>query len=167
MAEGDHSSIRGDQEKTRDKLFVIANGPQLTFFINGELVADLSDSDYPAGHAGLITETFDSMKAHVHNDTFVLWDIPPGTVTSDAAPAATADLVYDRALCRGYFSDAELILNFTGHTVLPGENLTVISEQYGTTIDAILKANDIADKNRIRSGWSLVIPLPAPVESTS
>jgi hypothetical protein len=167
MAEGDHSSIRGDEEETRDKLFVIANGPQLTFFVNGELVADLSDDDYLAGHAGLITETFDSTKAHVHNDTFNLWEIPPGAVTSSAAPAATAALTYDRALCRGFFSDAELILNFTGHTVLPGENLTVISKQYGTTIDAILKANDIADKNRIRSGWSLVIPLPAPEESTS
>ncbi len=167
MAEGDHSSIRGDQEKTRDRLFVIANGPRLTFFINGELVADLSDGDYTAGHAGLIAETFDNTKAHVHNDTFVLWDVPPGAVTSGAAPAATADLTYDRALCRGYFSDAELILNFTSHTVLPGENLTVISQQYGSTIDAILKANDIADKNRIRSGWSLVIPLPGPEDSTS
>jgi hypothetical protein len=166
MAEGNSSSIRGDVEGTRDKLFVIAKGPRLTFFLNGQLVADLSDNDYAAGHAGLITETFDNMKAHVHNDTFVLWDVPPGAVTSEGATMATADLVYDRALCRGYFSDAELLLNFTAHTVQPGENLTVISQQYGTTIEAILKANDIADKNRIRSGWSLVIPLPAPEEST-
>lgn len=167
MAEGDHGSIRGDVEKTRDKLFVIANGPRLTFFINGELVADLSDSDSLAGYAGLIAETFDNTKAHVHNDTFVLWDVPPGAVTSDAEPEAMADLMYDRALCRGYFADAELLLNFTGHTVQPGENLTVISQQYGTTIEAILGANDIADKNRIRSGWSLVIPLPAPEGSSS
>jgi LysM repeat protein len=74
--------------------------------------------------------------------------------------------VFDLPVCHGYFDDAALLLNFTGHTVQPGENLTVISEEYGTTIDAILKANDIADKNRIRSGWSLVIPLPAPEEST-
>jgi outer membrane biosynthesis protein TonB len=162
MAEGEHSTIRGDVEETRDKLFVIANGPQMTFFVNGELVANLSDEEYAAGHAGLITETFDNTKAHVHNDTFVLWDLPAAAMSSGTAPAAAADLVYDRALCRGYLSEDDLLLNFTGHTVLPGENLTVISEQYGTTIEAILKANDIPDKNRIRSGWSLVIPLPPP-----
>lgn len=167
MAEGDDSSIRGDMEKTRDKLFVIANGPRMTFFVNGELVADLSDDEYSAGHAGLITETFDNTKAHIHNDTFVLWSLPSGAITSGAAPAARADLVYDQPVCRGYLSEDDLLLNFTAHTVLPGENLTVISKQYGTTIEAILKANDIADKNRIRSGWSLVIPLPAPEDSTS
>jgi hypothetical protein len=154
-------------EKTRDRLFVIANGPQMTFFVNGELVADLSDDEYSAGHAGLITETFDNTKAHVHNDTFVLWDLPSDAITSGGAPSAAADLVYDQPVCRGYLSEDDLLLNFTGHTVLPGENLTVISEQYGTTIEAILRANDIADKNRIRSGWSLVIPLPAPEDSTS
>lgn len=167
MDEGDHSSIRGDAEKTRDKLFVIANGPQMTFFVNGELVADLFDDEYTAGPAGLITETFDNTKAHVHNDTFILWDIPSGAMASGVTPAAVTDLVYDRPLCRGYFAEADLLLNFTGHTVLPGENLTVISEQYGTTIEAILKANDIPDKNLIRSGWSLVIPLPAPDDGTS
>jgi formylglycine-generating enzyme required for sulfatase activity len=167
MAEGDHSTIRGDVEETRDKLFVIANGPQMTFFVNGELIADLFDDEYTAGHAGLIAETFDNTKAHVHNDTFILWDVPSGAMTSGVTPAAAADLVYDRVLCRGYLSEDDLLLNFTGHTVLPGENLTVISEQYGTTIEAILKANDIADKNRIRSGWSLVIPLPAPDDGTS
>jgi hypothetical protein len=162
MAEGEHSSIRGTEEKTRNKLFVIANGPRLSFFINGELVADLSDSDYTAGNAGLITQTFDNSKAHVHNDTFVLWDIPPDAVTSDALPPAAADYVFDQPVCRGYLSESVLLLNFTGHTVLPGENLTVIAKQYGTTIEAIIKANDIADPNRIRSGWSLVIPLPGP-----
>ena len=167
MAEGEHSSIRGTEEKTRDRLFVIANGPQLGFFINGELVAELSDSDYTAGNAGLITQTFDNSKAHVHNDMFVLWDIPPGAVTSEAQPPAAADYVFDQPVCRGYLSEAVLLLNFTGHTVLPGENLTVIAKQYGTTIEAIIKANDIADPNRIRSGWSLVIPLPEPEENTS
>ncbi|MEJ2732698.1 MAG: SUMF1/EgtB/PvdO family nonheme iron enzyme [Anaerolineae bacterium] len=167
MAEGDHGSIRGDVEKTRNRLFVIASDPRMTFFVNGALVADLSDDDYTAGHAGLIAETFDNTKSHVHNDSFVLWDLPSGAMTSRAAPAAAADLVYDQPVCRGYLSEDDLLLNFTSHTVLPGENLTVISEQYGTTIEAILKANDIADKNRIRSGWSLVIPLPAPEDSTS
>jgi len=167
MAEGDEQTLRGTEEMTRDKLFVIANGPRLTFYVNGHLVADLSDGDYAAGDVGLITQTFDNTKAHVHNDTFVLWGLPPGSVTSEGPPAGAADLVFDQPLCRGYFSEDELLLNFTGHTVVPGENLTVIAQEYGTTIEAIIKANDIADPNRIRSGWSLVIPLPEPSGSTS
>jgi formylglycine-generating enzyme required for sulfatase activity len=166
MTEGDESSIRGTEEMTRDKLFVIANGPRMTFFINGHLVADLSDGDYGAGNAGLMTWTFDNTKAHVHNDTFVLWDLPSGAETSEGPSPAPSDYVFDQPVCRGYFSDAKLLLNFTAHTVLPGENLTVVAEQYGTTIEAIIKANDIEDPNRIRSGWSLVIPLPEPDQGT-
>jgi hypothetical protein len=111
--------------------------------------------------------TFDNTKAHVHTDTFVLWDLPSGAVTSEGTPAAATSLVFDQPVCRGYLSEDMLLLNFTGHTVLPGENLTVIAQEYGTTIEAIIKANDIADPNRIRSGWSLVIPLPEPEDSTS
>lgn len=168
MAEGDETSLRGTEEMTRDKLFVIADGPRLTFFVNGRLIADLSDNDYVAGSAGLITQTFDNTKAHVHNDMFVLWDLPSGTVTSEGPPAAApAEYAFDQPVCRGYFSEDVLLLNFTGHTVVPGENLTLIAQEYGTTIEAIIKANDIADPNRIRSGWSLVIPLPEPGDSTS
>jgi hypothetical protein len=41
MAEGDEITLRGTEEMTRDRLFVIASGPRLTFFANGHLVADL------------------------------------------------------------------------------------------------------------------------------
>lgn len=46
----------------------------------------------------------------------------------------------------------------TTHTVKSGDNLTKIAKQYGTTIDAIVKANNIIDPNKIYVGDVLIIP---------
>jgi LysM repeat protein len=66
----------------------------------------------------------------------------------------------------------------TIHVLLPGDNLTRLSERYGTTVEAILTTNGIANANRILIGQSLVIPSggaeprveaptePAPVAET-
>ncbi|MBV9509901.1 MAG: LysM peptidoglycan-binding domain-containing protein [Caulobacteraceae bacterium] len=40
----------------------------------------------------------------------------------------------------------------------PGDNLTRIAAQYGTSVDAILVANGLPNANRIYAGQSLVIP---------
>ena len=44
------------------------------------------------------------------------------------------------------------------HVVEPGENLTVIAARYGTTVDAIVQANDIVNPNLIYVGQRLIIP---------
>lgn len=44
------------------------------------------------------------------------------------------------------------------HTVKSGETLWHISRQYSTTIDAIVKANNLANPNLIRVGQRLIIP---------
>lgn len=44
------------------------------------------------------------------------------------------------------------------HTVKRGETLSVIAKKYGVTVDAIVKANNIKDKNVIRTGSVFVIP---------
>ena len=44
------------------------------------------------------------------------------------------------------------------HTVRPGETLFAISQKYGTTIDAIVQANNIANPNLIDVGQVLIIP---------
>ena len=44
------------------------------------------------------------------------------------------------------------------HVVQPGDNLTQIAERYGVTIDAILRANQLENANRIYPGQRLVIP---------
>ena len=44
------------------------------------------------------------------------------------------------------------------HVVQPGENLTGIARQYGTTVSAIADANGITDPDRIVAGQRLTIP---------
>jgi len=45
------------------------------------------------------------------------------------------------------------------HTVKAGDSLTSIAEEYGTTVEAIVAANEIADPQMIRLGQVLIIPL--------
>lgn len=44
------------------------------------------------------------------------------------------------------------------HVVEPGENLSVIASRYGTTVEAIVQANGIANPNLIYVGQRLTIP---------
>lgn len=44
------------------------------------------------------------------------------------------------------------------YTIKAGDNLSRIAKQYGTTVDALAKANNISDPNKIRAGASLNIP---------
>ena len=48
----------------------------------------------------------------------------------------------------------------TTHKIKPGEYLTGIAQQYGTTADAIAKANGITNPNLIYAGATLTIPTP-------
>jgi tetratricopeptide (TPR) repeat protein len=45
------------------------------------------------------------------------------------------------------------------HKVQSGEYLTMIAARYGSTVQAIARANDIADPNRIYTGQELLIPV--------
>lgn len=53
------------------------------------------------------------------------------------------------------------------HLVRPGEHLTGIARQYGTTIQAIVAANGIANPSYIRAGQRLVIPGAAPAPAAA
>ena len=46
------------------------------------------------------------------------------------------------------------------HVVQRGETLYAIARQYGTTVDVIVQANNIANPNRVNVGTSLLIPQP-------
>ena len=47
------------------------------------------------------------------------------------------------------------------HTVVKGDTLGKLATRYGSTVDLIFNANDIIkDRNLIRIGWKLVIPVP-------
>ena len=46
------------------------------------------------------------------------------------------------------------------HTVVKGDTLGKLATRYGSTVDLIFNANDIIkDRNLIRIGWKLVIPV--------
>jgi LysM repeat protein len=47
-------------------------------------------------------------------------------------------------------------------TLRPGDNLTHIAADYGTSVEAILAANGLSNANRIYAGQTLVIPSDAP-----
>ncbi len=47
------------------------------------------------------------------------------------------------------------------HLVQKGENLIGIAERYGTTVQAIVRANGLANPDVIYIGQELIIPLPA------
>jgi LysM repeat protein len=55
------------------------------------------------------------------------------------------------------------------HTVDPGENLTSIALQYGTTVQAIVEANAMTDPDLIFIGQELIIivPVPSPTATPS
>jgi len=48
------------------------------------------------------------------------------------------------------------------YVVQAGDVLGTIARKYGTTVEAIVKANAIADPDFIRQGQELVIPPPGP-----
>lgn len=55
----------------------------------------------------------------------------------------------------------------TRHTVQPGENLFRIALQYGTTVEAIVAANDLPSASSIQTGQVLIIPAsPSPDADT-
>jgi formylglycine-generating enzyme required for sulfatase activity len=64
LAEGPQDSIQGLTGS--DTLRVEATGPEFTFYINDQVVAQVSDPDYASGDVGFIVETFDESLAHIH-----------------------------------------------------------------------------------------------------
>jgi len=48
------------------------------------------------------------------------------------------------------------------HTVRPGENLFRIALRYGTTVDAIVAANNLPNPNAVQTGQKLLIPASLP-----
>lgn len=52
------------------------------------------------------------------------------------------------------------------YTVQPGDTLFRIAARFGTTVDALASANDIADPSAIQAGQILAVPASGPGETT-
>jgi LysM repeat protein len=74
-------------------------------------------------------------------------DAEPEALLADAQPALEAPVV-----------DTEP----TDYVLKPGDNLTYIARDHGTTVEAILQANQVTNANRVYAGTALVIPGAAP-----
>ncbi|HSH13899.1 MAG TPA: SUMF1/EgtB/PvdO family nonheme iron enzyme, partial [Desulfurivibrionaceae bacterium] len=95
LAEGGIDSLKGfapegftpDQS---DLLRVDADGPNFSFFINGELVSQVSDNSYASGQIGFYVETFDESRAHVHYDALSISELQAEVVIA-AAPEESSE----------------------------------------------------------------------------
>ena len=58
-----------------DLLRVDAQGPNLFFHLNDQLVGQVTDPDYASGEIGFYVESFDSPNTHIHFDTFTIRDL--------------------------------------------------------------------------------------------
>jgi len=80
----------------------------------------------------------------------------PGVMENGAVPADEATEGSEQATEAQPPSSA----SFTVHVVRTGDTLTSIAEQYSVTVDAIVRANNLASPNRINIGDELTVPLP-------
>ncbi len=158
LREGTSAAIRGDSQATEDRLFAIANGSEMTFFVNGELVAQVVDSDYGQGDIGLIVETLDETFAHIHYDAVTVWKLPEGVVAGGGDVTAPTETI--NPLCRGTVSDENLLLNFITYSVVQGDTLSSIAARFGLPLDDILGANGrtVDNPRFISVGQTIIIP---------
>lgn len=73
LAEGVQDSIQG--LTAADTLRVEAVGPEFTFYINDQVVAQVHDPDYTSGDVGFFVEAFDETLAHIHYDSLTIQEI--------------------------------------------------------------------------------------------
>ena len=66
LSEGTEESLH--DADTEDDLRVDIQGSSFIFHINGNLVGEVSDSDYASGEVGFYVESFDSPNTHIHFD---------------------------------------------------------------------------------------------------
>ncbi|HSL44991.1 MAG TPA: hypothetical protein VK897_16285 [Anaerolineales bacterium] len=64
-----------ESPETENTLRVMASGPTFTFFINGRLVYQFQNADYPRGEIGLLVQTLNSPNALIYFDSITIWDM--------------------------------------------------------------------------------------------
>jgi hypothetical protein len=70
LAEGTDANIQNAD--VDDTLRVDALGPNFSFYINDELVSQITDGEYASGEVGFYVETFDAEHLHIHFDDLTI-----------------------------------------------------------------------------------------------
>ena len=106
--------------------------------------------------------------------SYIRWDLvegapraAPEAASAEAAPPqATPPLAAAAETFRTYVPlvrserfVAPATPELTLHVIAPGDTLWVIARRYGTSVEAIMAANEISSPNRLRVGTELVIPV--------
>ena len=158
LREGTSPTIAGSSLATEDRLFAIANGPEMTFFVNGELVTRVVDGDYGKGNIGFMVETLDETFAHIHYDAVTVWKLPDGVAAGGGDVTTPTETI--NPLCRGTVSDENLLFNFITYSVVQGDTLSSIAARFGLPLDDILHANGrtVDNPRFISVGQTIIIP---------
>jgi formylglycine-generating enzyme required for sulfatase activity len=75
---GTESSIRGVSEEDEDRLTVIANGTEFSYYVNGNLVHKITVEDHQRVKVGFLVETLEDVtRVHIHYNWIKLQNIEP------------------------------------------------------------------------------------------
>ena len=85
-----------------------------------------------------------------------------GLLAAPAPAPAPAQPAAESVPAQPAADDASAPETTTTVPLRPGDNLTHLAADYGTSVDAILAANGLSTANRIYAGQTLVIPSAAP-----
>jgi len=78
------------------------------------------------------------------------------TIVPLATPTLALTAIATAAPTSSAIAEPETIV----YIVKPGDTLGAIADKFGTTVEAIVEANDIKDPHFIKDGQELVIPRP-------
>jgi hypothetical protein len=90
LDEGSNDTIQGFGEDNTDVLRVDAEGTNLAFHINDQIVTLVGDADYANGEVGFYVENFDESMAHIHYDMLTIREVE-FEEAAEFMPEATLD----------------------------------------------------------------------------
>jgi formylglycine-generating enzyme required for sulfatase activity len=130
LAAGNNPAINGRGHTTadvEDRLTVIANGPAMTFLIDGEMVAHVNNADIVGGQVGFFAESLSGDLGHFHFDRISLQAIAASEnrVMLDSA-ASLAEAVMP--------TDTESEIPTPEATVVPEPTVTITPEPSPTAV---------------------------------
>ncbi len=153
-------SIRGEPPDARDRLTATANGPLLSFAINGQLVSTIFDDTFREGNLGFIVQTLDETSAHIHFDRVFVWDLPDSATVPEMPELGITATRFDAPACGGAVTGDGLLQNYSTYAVQEGDTLSAIANSFGLSLAEVKGANGrrITDPNEITAGQILIIP---------
>ena len=158
LASGPANSLDGISKETADRLFIIVNGRELTFFVDGQFATRVYKEDAPISQIGFVVQTVDLPRVHTHFDSLTLWTLPSDTI-APVDTAVTPPQQPDFApFCQGSYDSESKLEEWRVHIVQPGETLSLLAALYTVSEKSIMDINNITDPNVIREGDTFLIP---------